>query len=148
MTGGEHRDPEVRRLLFGFDLENLYLRLDLATPAGQKLAHGFGCSVSFTAPADHRLVITGTSRGSIAELQRKAADGGWTPIRDAAPMAAAGEILEVSVPFADLGLQPNMSFAFFVTIHNRTIELERHPAHRPVSTSVPEATFEGVNWKA
>ena len=38
MTGGEHREPEVRTLLFGFDLERLYLRLDLSGPAGQKLA--------------------------------------------------------------------------------------------------------------
>ena len=148
MTGGEHRDPEVRRLLFGFDLENLYLRLDLGSPAGQKLAHGFRCSVSFTAPADHRLAVMGTNRGPTIELQRKGTDGTWTSVPEAAPQVAADEILEVAVPFADLGLRPNASFAFFVTLHNRAIELERHPAHRPVASSVPEPTFEELNWKA
>ena len=72
MTGGEHRDPEVRTLLFGFDLEHLYLRLDLGGPAGQKLAQGLRCSVSFTTPADHRLVILGTDLGPAAELHQKA----------------------------------------------------------------------------
>ena len=148
MTGGEYRDPEVRRLLFGFDLQNLYLRLDLGGPAAQKLAQGFRCSVSFTAPADHRLVITGTNRGPAAELQHKDADGAWTPMADASPQVTAADILEAAVPFADLGLMPNTPFAFFVTLHNRTMELERHPAHRPVASAVPEPTFEELNWKA
>ena len=148
MTGGERRDPEVRRLLFGFDPQNLYLRLDLDGPASQKLAHGLRCSVSFTSPADHRLVIAGGSRGPTAELQMKSADGKWTTVSHAATKVAADEVLEAAVAFADLGLRPNSPFAFFVTIHQRAVELERHPAHRPVSSIVPEAHFETLNWNA
>ncbi len=71
MTGGERHEPAVKRLLFGFDLENLYLRLDLAGPAGQKLAEGTRCSVNFTTPADWRLVLFGTGRGPVAELHHR-----------------------------------------------------------------------------
>ena len=71
MTVGERRDPEVRTLLFGFDLEYLYLRLDLGGPASQKLAQGLRCSVSFTVPADYRLVMADSNRGPTAELQQK-----------------------------------------------------------------------------
>ena len=52
------------------------------------------------------------------------------------------------MPFADLGLRPNNPFAFFVSIHNGVVELERHPAHRPVESLVPEPAFEELNWKA
>jgi alpha-amylase/alpha-mannosidase (GH57 family) len=148
MTGGEHRDPELRTLRFGFDLEYLYLRLDLSGPAGQRLAQGLSCMVSFTTPADWRLVVTGTPRGAAVEVQQRAAGDSWARFTSAKPRVAADEILEVAVPFADLGLGRNSPFAFFVTIQNRTSELERHPAHRPVESSVPEAAFEDVNWKA
>ena len=148
MTGGEHRHPEVRTLLFGFDLRCLYLRLDLGGPAGQRLNQGIRCAVSFTTPVDYRLVILGTALGASIELHERGIDGAWTPVAGAGPTVAAGEILEAAIPFADLGLRPNTPFAFFVTVHTGSIELERHPAHRPISSIVPEATFEEVNWKA
>ena len=148
MTGGESRSPELRRLKFGFDLKHLYLRLDLAGPAPQRLSQGVRCSVSFTTPSDYRAVITGTSRGVSAELEQKAADGAWRPAAEAPPGVAAGDILEVAIPFAALGLRPNAPFAFFVTIHNHGTELERHPANRPIESVVPEPAFEELNWKA
>jgi len=148
MTGGEHRHPEVRTLLFGFDLHDLYLRLDLGGPAGQRLNQGLRCAVSFTTPADYRLVILGTALGASIELQKRGTEGAWAPVAGARPKVAAGEILEAAIPFADLGLRPNTPFAFFVTVHTGSIELERHPAHRPISSIVPERTFEEVNWKA
>ncbi len=86
--------------------------------------------------------------GAAVEVQLRAGGDSWTRSATAHPRVAANEILEVAVPFADLGLAPNSPFAFFVTVHNRTSELERHPAHRPVESSVPEAAFDDVNWKA
>ncbi|RPI52885.1 MAG: alpha-amylase/alpha-mannosidase, partial [Acidobacteria bacterium] len=148
MTGGERRDMAVRQLLFGFDLENLYLRLDLGGPAGQKLAEGLRCSVNFTTPVDWRLVLSGTNRGPMAELQQRAPNGTWVASRAATPSVAAAEVLEAALPFADLGLGPNNPFAFFVSILQGANELERHPAHRPVEGLVPETSFEKLNWKA
>ncbi len=148
MTGGEHRDPEVHTLLFGFDFRHLYLRLDLGGPAAQRLAQGLRCSVSFTTPSDRRLVITGTDRGPQAELHQKTADGVWEPSAGETSRVASAEILEVAIPFGDLGLTANQPFAFFVTIHTGTNELERHPANRPIESRVPEPAFAELNWKA
>ena len=150
MTSGERREAEVRSLRFGFDLEHLYLRLDLSGPATQRLAQGLRCSVNFTSPADFRIVVSATPRGTAVELHRKGADGRWAPAREStfAPSVASGDILEVAVPFPALGLKPNTAFAFFVTIHNRAAELERHPANRPIESIVPEPTFSELNWKA
>ena len=148
MTGGEHREPEVRTLLFGFDLQHLYLRLDLGGPAGQRLTQGLRCSVSFTTPADYRLVILGTALAPAQSFRNAARTEPGRLSPAPRPKVAAGEILEAAIPFADLGLRPNTPFAFFVTVHTGSIELERHPAHRPISSIVPEATFEELNWKA
>jgi hypothetical protein len=148
MTGGEHRDPELRALRFGFDLRHLYLRLDFGGPATPRLVQGLCCSVSFTTPADRRLVIRAAHGIAHAELHHKASDDAWVLLEGSNPKVAAAELLEVAIPFADLGLPPNTPFAFFVTIHNRSLELERHPANRPVEGVVPELAFEHLHWKA
>jgi hypothetical protein len=61
---------------------------------------------------------------------------------------SVGDIVELAIPFDDLGLRPNAPFAFFVTIHKEAVEVERHPSHRPIESQVPEGTFEELNWKA
>jgi hypothetical protein len=61
---------------------------------------------------------------------------------------AAADLIEATIPFADLGLRPSHSFAFFVAMHRNGAEVERHPAHRPVEGLVPESAFERVHWKA
>jgi alpha-amylase/alpha-mannosidase (GH57 family) len=148
MATGERRQPLVRELLFGFDLEHLYLRLDLGDRAGQQLADGLRCSLTFTAPADRRLILSGTGLGLTAELQARGADGTWRALNQATPTVAAAEVVEAAVPFSDLGLHPASPFAFFVTVQQDGNEVERHPAHRPVEGLVPEPAFEKLNWKA
>jgi hypothetical protein len=148
MTGGERRAPEVRTLLFGFDLGYLYIRLDLTGPALQRLDQGLRCQVSFTSPANRRLAVAVTNRGISAELQEKSLEGRWVALPHASPRVAADEVLEIAIPFADLGLRPRTPFAFFVSILHRAVELERHPGHRPVESVVPDQAFEELNWKA
>jgi hypothetical protein len=134
--------------MYGFDLEHLYLRLDLGGHAAEALTRGLRCSVRFTTPADRRLVVEGTSRGPSAELHQKGAEGTWAPLESATPRVVAAEILEAAIPFSDLGLWPKAPFAFFVTIHHGSVEVERHPAHRPIESNVPEPGFEKLHWRA
>jgi alpha-amylase/alpha-mannosidase (GH57 family) len=148
MTGSERDEPLVRQLLFGFDLERLYLRLDIGDSARQTLDDGLRCSVNFTTPGDRRLVLLTAGRETSAVLYQRSGGGPWVPMKAAGPQIAADEILEASVSFADLGLRGGNQFAFFVSIQNGSVEIERHPARRPVESSVPEESFEKLNWKA
>jgi alpha-amylase/alpha-mannosidase (GH57 family) len=144
MTGGARREPVLRHLLFGFDLEQLYLRFDLGASARLRLEEGVRCCVNFTTPTDRRLVL----EHGRATLHQRTSSGSWQRLEAATPCAAAEEILEASVSFADLGLSPGSLFAFSVSIQVDTVEVERHPAHRPVESFVPGPAFEKSNWKA
>jgi alpha-amylase/alpha-mannosidase (GH57 family) len=148
MTGGERRAPMLRSLLFGFDLERLFLRMDLSKPADEALSDGVRCSVNFTAPADRRLVVAREGKRSTATLYKHRGENNWEAVANAKTAVAAADILEASVAFADLGLKAKDPFAFFVSLQNGSTELERHPAHRPVESVVPEPNFEKLNWKA
>ena len=148
MASGERRAALVTNLLYGFDLANLYLRLDLARPAAQSLREGLRCTVHFTTPVDRRLILLAEGQRTAAFLVQRTPDGALEDFLETSAQVAAGDILEASIPFADLGLSPRDPFAFFVSIQSGAVELERHPQFRPVEGRMPEKTFERELWKA
>ena len=148
MTGGERRAPLVAGLMYGFDLENLYLRVDLARPAAQSLRDGIRCTVNFTSPVGRRLILMGEGERTATFLIQRTEDGNLEDFLATSARVAAGEILEAAIPFADLGLVAGDPFAFFVSVQRGGAELERHPVFRPIEGRVPEATFERLLWKA
>ena len=66
MTGGERKDPVVKELRFGFDLTDLYLRIDFSQPAARLLRGEVRVSVNFTIPPDRRLVLSRIGDRSVA----------------------------------------------------------------------------------
>ena len=125
-----------------------YLRLDLARPAAQSLREGLRCTVHFTTPVDRRLILLAEGQRTAAFLVQRTPDGALEDFLETSAQVAAGDILEASIPFADLGLSPRDPFAFFVSIQSGATELERHPQFRPVEGRMPEKTFEQELWKA
>ena len=148
MATGERRAAIVTSLLYGFDLEHLYVRLDLARPAAQSLREGLRCTIHFTTPVERRLILLAEGQRTAAFLVQRTPDGALEDFLDTSAKVAAGDILEASIPFADLGLRPRDPFAFFVSIQSGATELERHPQFRPVEGRMPEKTFERELWKA
>jgi hypothetical protein len=148
MTGGERKDPVMKQLRFGFDLQHLYLRIDFAQPAARLLRGDVRISVNFTIPPDRRLVLSRAGERAIATLYRRADGETWTEVPGSSARLAVGDILEAAVPFVDLGIGANDPFGFFVSIQSGTTELERHPAHRPVESAVPGPEFDTLNWRA
>ena len=64
-------------------------------------------------------------------------------------VVAAGTVLELAIPFTDLGLSADSPVAFFVALFDDSgAELERQPAHRPIELVAPDAMFEARNWRA
>ena len=72
----------------------------------------------------------------------------WVERGPGGAVVAAGTILEVALPLEDLHLPAaGARVAFFVAVYDaRHSELERHPAHRPIETEVPDARFDARNW--
>ena len=138
----------MQALLYGFDLERLYVRIDLSKPAGASLRDGIRCTVHFTPPVDRRLILLGEGDRPAALLVQRTTDGALEDFLETTAKVAAGDILEAAIPFSDLGLKPGDPFAFFVSIQSGAAELERHPVFRPVEGRVPDANFERLHWRA
>jgi hypothetical protein len=58
-------------------------------------------------------------------------------------------VLEIGLPFSDLGVTAGNSLMFFVAVDDAAdAELERHPSHQPIELRVPDERFGSGNWNA
>ena len=76
----------------------------------------------------------------------------WVPRGAGAAAVAAGTILELSIPLADIapdaGGPDSQHLSFFLAVYQDDVEVERHPAHRPIETASPDERFESRHWTA
>ena len=74
--------------------------------------------------------------------------GAWKPAEAAGIQVGLGSIVELRIPLAWLG-ESVADVSFFVTVNDASeVELERHPAGRPIELTVPDERFASRNWTA
>jgi alpha-amylase/alpha-mannosidase (GH57 family) len=140
----------VSMVHFGFDRERLFVRVDSSRPMVDLLAEGRELSLKFFTPDGLRFSV----RQSLGRLTgrfwvRQEAEPHWVDRGPRGAIVAAGTVLELAVPFADLGLAAGQSLEFFVAAYDAEgVELERHPAHGPIEVTPPDAFFEARHWRA
>jgi hypothetical protein len=81
-------------------------------------------------------------------LVRRSAKGDWDATDCPGLASAIGRVAEIGVPFACLGVSPQDSVAFFVTLSEGTVEVEQQPRHEPIQFEAPDAGFGTRNWTA
>jgi alpha-amylase/alpha-mannosidase (GH57 family) len=149
MHQGERHASVVRAVRYGCDLAALYVRVDAAQPMVDLLAAGYECSLKFLQPDGVRYSVK-QDAGRLTGRYWDRRDGSWSPRHDqTAARAAAGAVLEVALPLADLGATAGTPLAFFVAIYDpESVERERHPAHRPISLTAPDPSVAARHWSA
>jgi alpha-amylase/alpha-mannosidase (GH57 family) len=141
------RPDGVALVEFGFDLENLYLRVDGTRPMGELLRAGMAITVRMLKPAGLRIGVQ-FRRTIEAQLQVRSGTGDWRDADCPGLAAAAGGVLEIRIPFTGLGARTSDPVALFVVLTRGATELEHHPRHQPIEFEVPDARFAARNWTA
>ena len=98
-----------------------------------------------------RLVGTFWDRRTTAGAPTAIANGApWIERGPGGAAVAAGSVLEMALPLAELGVAEGQPVAFFVALYDSAsgAELERHPQHRPIDLVAPDALFEARYWRA
>ncbi|HMC78410.1 MAG TPA: glycoside hydrolase family 57 protein [Vicinamibacterales bacterium] len=158
-AGAMHRTsgdaPSLTLVQFGFNRERLLLvRVDATRPMLDVLADGYEVSLKFLRPEGVRFSVRRFLGRLVGHVWRRAPvpAGGALPWVDHGPGGAivgAGTVLELGLPLAELEVSPGDTVAFFVAVYDaREIEIERHPAHRPIEVGAPDALFDARNWQA
>ena len=141
------RGPSIASVEFGFDLENLYIRVDGASPMTEMLAAGYELSLRFLAPVGLRVGLERQDGEVVPTLYRNAPEG-WSRVEETRLHAAAGRVAEFQIPFAVLGATSGDRVAMFVTIVRDDTEIERQPHHDAIEFQVPDQRFESRTWTA
>ncbi len=146
----DRQPPSVALVHYGFDRQRMFVRIDTAQPAADLLAGGRELSLKFVVPDRVRFSV----RQALGRLtgtfwDRPASEPDWVERGPGGAATAAGTVLEVAIPFTDLGLAAGRPVAFFVAVYDdRGAEIERHPAHHAIELLAPDGSFEARNWRA
>ncbi len=138
-------DRLVENVYFGFDLNNLYLRVDVRPDV--KLPKQAALRINFIQPQQaHAIVIPKLKLGHPrCELWDTEGEKGGRKLGEITRIAF-GRILELAVPFSTLGWKPGDVVAFSTQLLDGQVEMERHPEMGVLSFEVPDEQFEAENW--
>jgi alpha-amylase/alpha-mannosidase (GH57 family) len=125
-------------LRYGFDLENLYLRLDPSesSPRTGELVSSVRVELvtaKVQAQIDFELVEDGRERDG-TQGEKKLGHGAFS------------RLLEIAIPFKDLSFAEGDRLALAMHVLRGGVELERLPRFGYVALTVPDQDFEQVHW--
>jgi len=137
----------LKGIQFGFELKNLYLRFDLLPITGVEGTKRLEFKVHFVS-VDKLLsfIWTLASAGpSEFTLGQRSGTGGQQEAKSFSSIAGK-KIIELGVPFADLGLKPGDESRIYISIHQNGLELKRYPQNGFITFNVPDETFHLQTW--
>jgi len=129
---------KVSAIRFGTGNGALHVRVDMTAPAGEVLAKGVRVSIRFQTPAGLRLdIAAGAGKATAATWRSRGPSGNWIARPDLGSRAAAGEVLEVSIPVDALRVAgANEEVGFYVTLEHGDTEIGRYPGPVAIVTRI------------
>ncbi len=145
--GTMHRaESIVSHIYYGFDLKNLFIRIDSNRDLHDSNIKELTFAVHFLKPASYRLDIhIDPEQGQVSAGLIKVTKGEEFE-RARHSSIAAREIIELSVPFDVIKAGPGDEISFFVTVRRGDVELEKWPYRGYISLDVPTEDFEAIMW--
>jgi hypothetical protein len=145
--GTMHRAESVlSHIYYGFDLNNLFLRLDSNQELGDPKINELTFAVHFLRPASYRVdVKLDPAQGGVSAFILKYEKGLEAGMKRH-PSIAARDIIEMALPFEVIEAKPRDEINFFVTVRRGEVELEKWPYRGYISLNVPTEDFEAIMW--
>ncbi len=126
-------------IYFGFDLKQLFLRLDpKETENHASFAGDLTVRIRFLQPVEQVLHFPFRNPARFL-LERAGQD-------QSLPTIAADKIIELAVPFDELRCKPGEVVSFVIEIFDQEKFLDRYPRDGFISFTVPDESFESKMW--
>jgi alpha-amylase/alpha-mannosidase (GH57 family) len=127
----------VSSIFYGFDVDNLYARIDFSTSVKDMTI-----SLHVVSPKYMHLLIPLNGKS----MTLHSIEGEYQiPIKDLESVAYK-TILEFGVPFKELLASPPQRMRFYLSLMKDELELERHPETGVLSFPIPDKGYERVMW--
>jgi len=137
----------LTNIQFGWNLEQLYVRLDLDEQSQQREA-GLTVELQLQTPEHlYRLSFSLAPSGPDQFLlSQKLASGSWQEIGPSSS-SCHRDIVELAVPFKDLHLSPGQELHMTILVLEHSLEVARYPHYKPATFLVPGPEFETNLWR-
>ena len=139
------RKSTISAIYYGFDIHNLYIRLDPSTEIGNgtivihlhimtRMEHKILFPLRFEDETESRFTLYRSMDSVNYEVVKQ-----YDTI-------AIKDIVELAVPFKDLGVSPKDCLNLFLRVERENREIDRYPASGYLSFLVPDKDFEKKVW--
>lgn len=144
--GTMHRaETLIKQILFGFDLQNAYFRIDPEKGRVEDLfLRGFRFQILFL--PSHILSLYRKEDGTTHVLLERERGDSWIIVEHHCEVGI-GSTLELKVPFADLEVSSGEAIRFRVSLSQYDVVIEEHPQAGAIQFLVPGPHFEEIDWE-
>lgn len=144
--GAMHRaETLVKQVLFSFDLNHAYFRIDPHNGRMEDLINS-GYSIQILFLPSFILSIDRNEDGTIRISLERERDDTWL-ILNTECQVAVGSVMEIAIPFADIEAQSGDPIRFRVSLSQNGIVIEEHPQAGGIQFAVPGPHFEELDWE-
>lgn len=133
----------LETLSFGYDKHNLCIRIDTPKDATTDLMEYDELKVRFLEPFDYEVRVRGCKK---AVYKAKLSKDGKAIPRSKAEFAA-DKIVEMKIPFRELGVEPGQPIHFCVELVQGKASVERAPSEGAIELLAPNENFEQAMWQ-
>lgn len=142
-SGGSMHKSEsfIRGLYYGFNKDNLYVRIDPSVPFTEMQEHII-IYINIVHPFIFRIIFNLSETN--ATIYEMAAEK-WVVAKHIENVAAK-DIFEIEIPFVDIKTQENDEIHFSVDIMRNGEEVERCPWRGYITVTVPTPHYETLMW--
>ena len=138
---------EVDAVYFGFDRDNLYLRLDTRISPQDPQFKTYLFQIEFEEPVHRTLQIQAPDVRSpnATAFEARCCDAA----RPLTGVEAQGlEIVEIKIPFAEIPASAGQPLSFRIAVLHGSKVIERRPIHDVLTLDVPGPDFDAEHWSA
>lgn len=144
-----HAETFVHKIYYGFDLDNLYLRIDhnIDKIRSEKYNIYFAINI-FDHSFEYRIIIPIKhiiDSKPYFELHHSKNQITFNFVK-VSDSIAIKKIIELRVPFADIGGTPDMKLNMIMSARDGDIELEKYPSKGIISFTVPDLDYTKKMW--
>ncbi len=132
-------------IYYGFDLEQLFLRLDPhETLHAQQQDLSIECQIQ-TPARTYRLSVSLANPDHYMLAEQREA-GSW---HDNGPSTLLGwsKVLELALPFKAMHIEAGQTLQLGIVVRNHGLEVARYPYHQPLRLTIPGPEFEATVWR-
>ncbi len=146
--GAMHRGVSIiTHIYYGFDLKNMFVRLDPSGSLKDEKVADLAFFINFLKPKGMDVEIRLVPQEHRVNAALFRGENGTRRQLGVINTVAANDIIELAIPFEQLGVKENDEVQIFITVERSGSEIEKWPYRGYIQFKVPTDDFEAMMWQ-